>query len=171
MKTIVTIIFTELVTNLLLSFFFVLFYKPKARIRFPASWWSGNEKYFRFLFITSHALLQNHADFNRFLKRDYLTCYSCLYYSSMLMVIEKWKILQSLYEKAPILVSLFKAEHFETYSFIKKRLYRRCFTTNFKDWATHSCITLKKWSKILLKSYNVYSTIFLRACLIYLWNG
>ena len=36
-----------------------------------------------FLFIASRALLQSHAEFNRLLQRNFLTCYSCLYYSSM----------------------------------------------------------------------------------------
>ena len=50
------------------SFIFFLFsYKPKIRIRFSASWWSGTEKYFCFLFIASRALLQSHAQFNRIL--------------------------------------------------------------------------------------------------------
>ena len=31
------------------------------------SWWSGNEKYFCFLFIASRVLLQSHAEFNRLL--------------------------------------------------------------------------------------------------------
>ena len=39
---IVTIIPTNLVTNLLS--YFVLSQNPKIRIKFPASWWSGNEK-------------------------------------------------------------------------------------------------------------------------------
>ena len=43
---------------------FVLFYKPKKRVWFAASWWSGNEKYFCFLFIASRALLQSHPEFN-----------------------------------------------------------------------------------------------------------
>ena len=42
---------------------FVLFYKLKTKIRFSASWWSGNEKYFSFLFITRHGLLQSLAEF------------------------------------------------------------------------------------------------------------
>ena len=60
----VIIIPTDLVINWLLSFF-IFSCKPKARIRFSASWWSGNEKYFCFLFITGLALLQSHAEFNR----------------------------------------------------------------------------------------------------------
>ena len=83
MKIIVTIIPTDLVTNLLLSSFFFLSYKPKTRTWFSASWWSGNEKYFCFLFIGSRALLQSHAEVNRLLYRNFLTCYSCSYYSSM----------------------------------------------------------------------------------------
>ena len=31
------------------------------------SWWSGNEKYFCFVFIASRVLLQSNAEFNRFL--------------------------------------------------------------------------------------------------------
>ena len=67
MKIIVTIILTYLVTNSLLYPVFVLSYKPKTKIRFSVSWWSGNEKDFRFLFIASRLLLQSHAEFNRFL--------------------------------------------------------------------------------------------------------
>ena len=44
---------------------FALSYKPKTRIRFSASWWSGNEKYFCFFFIASCALLQSHAELNK----------------------------------------------------------------------------------------------------------
>ena len=65
MKIIVTIIPTDLVTDLFLSSFFVLSDKPKPRTRFSASWWSGNEKYSCFLFIASRALLQSHAEFNK----------------------------------------------------------------------------------------------------------
>ena len=39
---------------------------------FSASWWSGNEKYFCFLFIASGALLQSHAEFNRLYKETFL---------------------------------------------------------------------------------------------------
>ena len=44
MKIIINIISTEIITNSLLSCF-CLFYKPKTRARFSASWWSGNGKY------------------------------------------------------------------------------------------------------------------------------
>ena len=63
------IIPTDLVTNSVLSFSF-LSYKLKTRIKFSASWYSGKEKYFCFLFIVNHALLQSHF---------------CSYYSSMLL--------------------------------------------------------------------------------------
>ena len=76
MKIIVTIIPTDLVTNQLLTLF-VLSYKPKTRIRFSASWWTGNEKYFRFLFVASRAQLQSHVEFNRLLESNFLICYSC----------------------------------------------------------------------------------------------
>ena len=53
------------------KFTFVLFLpfltNQKTRIRFLASWWFGNKKYFCFLFIASHALLQSYAEFNRLL--------------------------------------------------------------------------------------------------------
>ena len=35
------------------------------------------------MFIASRALLQSHAEFNRLLWWNFLTCCSCLYYSSM----------------------------------------------------------------------------------------
>ena len=63
MKMIVTIIPTDLVTNPL----FALPYKPKTRIGFSASWWSGSKKYFWFLFITSRAVLESNAEFKRLL--------------------------------------------------------------------------------------------------------
>ena len=66
MKTIVTVIPVNVVTNLLLSTFCP--YKPKIRIWFSASWWSGHEKYFCFLLIASRALLQSHAEFSRLYK-------------------------------------------------------------------------------------------------------
>ena len=48
------------------KFAFILFlyfsYKPKTRIRFSTSWWSGEENYFCFLFIASRALFQSHAN-------------------------------------------------------------------------------------------------------------
>ena len=75
MKVIATIIPTDLVTNSLLSSFFLSYnYKPKTRIKFSASWWSGNKKYVCFLFIASRTLLLSHAEFNRLLKRNLLTC-------------------------------------------------------------------------------------------------
>ena len=42
-----------------------------------------NISFFFFLFIACHALFQSHAEFNRLLYRNFLTCYSCSYYSSM----------------------------------------------------------------------------------------
>ena len=67
-------------------FFFVLSDKPKTRIRFFASWWSGSKKYFCFLFIAIRVLLKIYADFNRLLQRNFLTCYCSWYYSSILYV-------------------------------------------------------------------------------------
>ena len=34
---------------------------------FQQSWWSGNEKYFCFLFVASRAVLQSHDELNRLL--------------------------------------------------------------------------------------------------------
>ena len=68
MKIIAPIIPTDLVTKSLLSkIFFVISYKPKTKIRFSASSWFGNRKYFCFLFIASRTLLQSDAEFNRLL--------------------------------------------------------------------------------------------------------
>ena len=71
MKIIVIIISTDLVK---IHFYplFVLSYKPKTRIGFSGSWWSGKEKCFYFLFIASRALLQSHAEFNRLNKEIFL---------------------------------------------------------------------------------------------------
>ena len=44
---------------------FLPFRKIQKKIKLPASWWSGNEKYFCFVFILGLALLQSHAEFNR----------------------------------------------------------------------------------------------------------
>ena len=68
--TIITIIIipTNLVTNLVCFYpLFLLSYKPRTRIWFSASCWSGNEKYFCFLLIASRDLLQSHTEFNRLL--------------------------------------------------------------------------------------------------------
>ena len=37
-------------------------------------------------FCLSRTLLQSHTEFNRLIKRNFLTCYSCTYYRSMLEV-------------------------------------------------------------------------------------
>ena len=62
---------------------FCPFVKTKIIITFSVSWWSGDEKYFCFLFMVSCVLLQRYAKFNRPLSKDVLICYSCLYHSSM----------------------------------------------------------------------------------------
>ena len=62
------IIVTSTPTGLLQICFyphFVLSCKPKIRIRFSASWWSGTKRCFCFLLIVSRALLQSHVEFNR----------------------------------------------------------------------------------------------------------
>ena len=45
----ITLISSNLVTNLFYSFFFLL-EKTQIRMKFSASWWSGNKKYFCFLY-------------------------------------------------------------------------------------------------------------------------
>ena len=90
MKIIVTKIPADFVTNSLLSSF-CPFLQAKTRIRFSASWWSGSKKYFCFLFIASRALLQSHTEFNRLLQGNFLKCYSCSYYSSMIITHVKSK--------------------------------------------------------------------------------
>ena len=45
--------------------------QPNRRIKFSASWWSGNEVYFCFLFVTSRALLHRYVEF-KFNKRIFL---------------------------------------------------------------------------------------------------
>ena len=77
MKIIITVIPGDLVTNWSL---FVLSYRPKTGIRFSASWCPGNEKN---LFKASHALLLSHAEVNRILRGNFLTCWPCSYYSCM----------------------------------------------------------------------------------------
>ena len=79
-EIVVTIIPTDLAAKSLL-FFFCPFLQTKNKNQASVRWWSGNKKYFFLLFIASHRLLQSHVKFNRRLKRNFLTCYSCLYYS------------------------------------------------------------------------------------------
>ena len=43
---------------------FIFSEKPKTRIKLSASWWSGNEEDFYFLYIASSPLLQSHTEFN-----------------------------------------------------------------------------------------------------------
>ena len=82
MKIIVTIIPTDLVAKLS-SFYHFLHIRNKNFV-FSKLVVYSNEKYFCFLFIASCALLESHAKCNRLLLRNFLTCYSCSYYSSML---------------------------------------------------------------------------------------
>ena len=81
-KIIVTMIPMNLVTNSLLSLV-CPFVEIKNKNQISSSWWSGNEKYFCALFMASRALIQRYAEFNRLLWKDFLKCYSRLYYSSM----------------------------------------------------------------------------------------
>ena len=62
---------------------FVLSYKPKKRIWFAASWWSGNEKYFCFLFKRVALCFKAMPNLTYFYKGIFL-CYSCSHYNSIL---------------------------------------------------------------------------------------
>ena len=85
MKIIVTIIPTDLVARLS-SFYHCLHIRNKNFV-FSKLVVYSNEKYFCFLFIASCALLESHAKCNRLLLRNFLTCYSCSYYSFMILYI------------------------------------------------------------------------------------
>ena len=65
MKTIVTIIPTNLISNYSLLSAFCLFLDTRNKNQIFGYCWSGNDKYYCFLFKVSHTLLQNHAEFNR----------------------------------------------------------------------------------------------------------
>ena len=82
MKIIVSIIPADLVTNSLLSYF-CPFLQTKSKYQVFSKLVVWLQEIFCFLFIASRALLQRHTEFNRILKRNFLTCYSCSYYSSM----------------------------------------------------------------------------------------
>ena len=63
----VTLIFKSLITNPLLSLFFLL-YKPKIKKTKSGSWWSGSEKYLCVLLIASRTLLQRYEYSIKFYK-------------------------------------------------------------------------------------------------------
>ena len=69
-KTIINLISTNLITKLLISLFCPLV-ETKIRIKFSASWWSGNENISVFLLIANRALLQSHAELSRLLKKKF----------------------------------------------------------------------------------------------------
>ena len=73
MKVIVNIMFSNFVMNLLLFFCFpfVKTTKKKKNKIFSIYWWCGNGNYLYFLFITSRALFQRHAEFNKLLLRNF----------------------------------------------------------------------------------------------------
>ena len=82
-KIIVTIIPTKLGGSFKLFFPFPLRI-TKSKNDVSENWWSNNKKYFCVLFIAKTTLFQWQAEFNWFLKRNSLTCYSCQYYSFMI---------------------------------------------------------------------------------------
>ena len=67
----INLIPSNLVINLFLSFF-VLLVKTKIRMKFSASCWFGNKKYFWVLFIASRALCQGYSSSVDFYKRIFL---------------------------------------------------------------------------------------------------
>ena len=69
-KTIINLISTNLITKLLISLFCPLV-ETKIRIKFSASWWSGNENISVFLLIANRALLQSHVELSRPLKKKF----------------------------------------------------------------------------------------------------
>ena len=82
----VTMIHKNLDINLLLFPFFLL-WNQETRIQFSVNCWSGIEKYFCFLLITSCALLQpNSIDFY---KGICVKCFYCSYYSFIITKCEK----------------------------------------------------------------------------------
>ena len=75
----------DLVTNWLL-FHFVLSHEAKAKINISGSWWPVNEKYFCFLNISIHDLLQRHAEFNRLFIKKFSYKLLVLVYSFMVIL-------------------------------------------------------------------------------------
>ena len=67
-KTIINLISTNLITKLLISLFCPLV-ETKIRIKFSASWWSGNENISVFLLIASRTYI--HAKLSRLLKKKF----------------------------------------------------------------------------------------------------
>ena len=63
-KITVTMISTNFVTNYFV-FLFIFSKKPQIKIKFLASWRSGNEKYYSFFIIPCSVLLQGFAEFIR----------------------------------------------------------------------------------------------------------
>ena len=75
----------------LLLFSFFLLWNQETRIQFSVNCWSGIEKYFCFLLITSCALLQpNLIDFY---KGIFIKCFYCPYYSFIITKCEKQLLL------------------------------------------------------------------------------
>ena len=62
--------------------------KPKARIKFLESQWSGNEEHLLILFIVGSSLPERNTEFNRYLQKNFLTCKQSTNYSSMMYVLQ-----------------------------------------------------------------------------------
>ena len=101
---------------------FVLSFNTKTKIKFSASWRSGNKIYFCFLFMASRPLLQDHAEFNRYLQRTFLICYSCSYYSSIIRIKELSKLLffeyVNLMERKRQMIVLIQFEIYHTWTLV-----------------------------------------------------
>ena len=90
MKIIVAIIPTDLVTNSLL-FSFCPFLQTRKKIRFSASWFSGNKNISLFFVYSELRLTSNPCRIQQTFIKDFFTCYPCWYDSSMVFVISLFK--------------------------------------------------------------------------------
>ena len=95
MKIVVAIIPTDLVTNSLLSSFCpLLHFKNKNQVFSRLVIWK-QEIFLFFVYALYFKAMQNSTDFY---KNNFLTCYSCLYYSSMMQHTTYNKYLSSTFE-------------------------------------------------------------------------
>ena len=90
MKTIVTIIPTYVVTNSFLPLFLSFFTNQRQKSSLEKVGDLVKRTIFVFLFIARRALLQSHGEF-WLLWRNFFTCYSCSYYSSMQKFSSCWQ--------------------------------------------------------------------------------
>ena len=82
MKMIVTMIPTNVDPNSLLSLFFP-FKETKNKNKIFTKLVVWFRQIVLLFVLKSHTLLQRYAEFNKLLQKNFLTCYSCFYYSSV----------------------------------------------------------------------------------------